>query len=248
MHAYMAEFVGTGMLLLLGNGVVCNVVLRDTKGSSSGWMVITAGWGFAVFVAVAMTARYSGAHINPAVTLGLAVAGKFAWADVLPYIGAQMAGAMAGTSLAFLAYLPHYRATEDAGLKLATFCTAPAIRMPRWNFFTEVIGTFALVFGVLLFAQPGVTIGGEAGEIGLGSIGAIPAGLLVFGIGLSLGGPTGYAINPARDLGPRIMHALLPVPRKGGGDWGYAPIPVVGPLVGAVIAAGVALGLGVVTV
>jgi len=244
MHPYMAEFVGTGLLLLLGNGVVCNVVLRGTKGAGSGWIVITAGWGFAVFVAVAVAGRYSGAHINPAVTIGLAAAGRFAIGEVLPYIGAQMAGAFVGTTLAFIAYLPHYRVTEGTGEKLATFCTAPAIRHPAWNTLTEAIGTFALVFGVLLFALPNVTVGGEAGEIGLGSLGAIPAGLLVFSIGLSLGGPTGYAINPARDLGPRIAHALLPVPGKGGSDWSYAAIPVAGPIAGALIAAAAAASLG----
>ena len=243
MHPYLAEFVGTALLLLLGNAVVCNVVLKHTKGHGSGWIVITAGWGFAVFIAVASVAEHSGAHINPAVSIGLAIAGMFEWSLVPGYIAAQLAGAFVGTSFAFLAYHQHYHATDDPALTLATFSTAPAIRSARWNLTTEAIGTVALVLPILLFSPPSVTVAEQAGEIGLGSLGAIPAGLLIFGIGLSLGGPTGYAINPARDLGPRIAHALLPVPGKGRSDWAYAWVPVAGPLVGAAIAGGAALAL-----
>ncbi len=237
MDAYVAEFIGTALLLLVGNGVVANVVLERTKGFNSGWIVITAGWGFAVFAAVACVADSSGAHINPAVTVGLAVAGKFPWADVAPYIAAQMAGAFAGTTLAFLTYYQHYQVTEDAGAKRATFCTAPAIRSAGWNLFTEVVATFVLVFVVLYFSSASMSIGGDDVPVGLGSLGAVPVGLLVFAIGMGLGGPTGYAINPARDLGPRIAHALLPVPGKGGSDWGYAWVPVIGPLLGGTLAA-----------
>lgn len=243
MHPYIAEFVGTLILLLLGNGVVCNVVLKDTKGHDSGWIVITAGWGFAVFAAVAVAGQYSGAHINPAVTLGLAVSGRFAWGDVGPYILMQLLGAFAGTALAFLSYYQHYQQTEDQQAKLATFATIPAVRSTPFNMITETIGTALLVFAILAFAPPAMIVGGEEGELGLGSLGAIPAGLLVFAIGLSLGGPTGYAINPARDLGPRLAHALLPVPGKGDSDWRYAAIPVVAPLLGAAAAGAFALAL-----
>jgi glycerol uptake facilitator protein len=246
MHPYLAEFVGTAVLLLLGNGVVCNVVLRETKGHASGWLVIATGWGLAVFVAVAMVGRFSGAHINPAVTVGLAAAERFPWAEVVPYIAAQFAGAFVGTTLAFAAYYQHYQRTQDPGATLATFATAPAIRSPGFNILTEAVGTFALVFAILLFATEGeVDIQGRTAAVGLGSLGALPAGLLVFCIGLGLGGPTGYAINPARDLGPRLAHAVLPVPGKGGSDWGYAAVPVVGPIIGGALAALAALAMGV---
>jgi glycerol uptake facilitator protein len=244
MHPYIAEVIGTGLLLLLGNGVVCNVVLNQTKGYASGWIVITAGWGLAVFAGVAVTGRFSGAHINPAVTVGLAAAGRFPWPEVGPYIAAQMVGAFLGTTASWLAYYQHYTRTDDQAAKLATFCTGPALRSPSFNLLTEAIGTFVLVFVILMFASPTVSLDGRPADIGLGSLGAVPAGLLVFGIGLSLGGPTGYAINPARDLGPRLAHAVLPVPGKGSSDWGYAPVPILGPLVGAFVAAGLVRGLG----
>jgi glycerol uptake facilitator protein len=241
--AHLAEFIGTALLVLLGDGVVANVVLPKTKGNSGGWIVITFGWGMAVFVAVWCVGGISGAHINPAVTLGLAMAGDFAWPNVAGFIIAQMLGAIVGAGLVFLFYRPHYAASDDPDAKLATFCTAPAIRDTPSNFISEVIGTFVLVLAVLWAVEPGITLEGpqfpdtQAMKMGLGSLGALPVGLLVFSIGLSLGGTTGYAINPARDLGPRIAHALLPVPRKRDSDWGYAWIPVVGPLVGAVLAA-----------
>ncbi len=237
MTPFIAEIIGTAALLLLGDGVVANVVLKDTKGHDSGWIVITTGWGLAVFVAVYMVAEVSGAHINPAVTLGLAAAGEFPWSQVPVYILAQMIGAAAGSTLVWVAYRPHFSSTMDPGAKLAVFCTGPAIRKTADNLLAEIIGTLILVFGVFLLA--GATIGDE--QLSLGSLDAVPVGLLVFAIGLSLGGPTGYAINPARDLGPRIMHALLPIPNKGGSDWGYAWIPVVGPSIGAFLAAGLYL-------
>ncbi len=229
MTAFVAEIIGTAMLLLLGNGVVGNVVLGKTKGHGSGWIVIAMGWGLAVFVAVFCVASFSGAHINPAVTVGLAAAGKFSWSLVPMYIAAQCIGGALGAALAWLHYRPHFAATDDKDLKLAVFATAPAIRNVAANFISEVIGTFVLVFGVLYIAAP---------DVGLGALDALPVGLLVLVIGLSLGGTTGYAINPARDLPPRIMHAVLPV---GGGkrdsDWGYSWIPVVGPLLGGLLAA-----------
>ncbi|MEO1448921.1 MAG: MIP/aquaporin family protein [Bacteroidota bacterium] len=239
MTPFLAEIVGTGILLLLGNGVVANVVLNRTKGHDSGWIVITAGWGMAVFVAVFMTQDISGAHLNPAVTLGLAAAGKFAWSQVPAYIAAQFIGAMIGTTLVWLTYRQHYEVTEDRDGVLATFCTAPALRGPISNLLTEAIGTFVLVFAVLYMVGPELSGGSlEGAKVGLGALGALPVGLLVFAIGLSLGGPTGYAINPARDLGPRIMHAVLPISNKRDGDWGYSWIPVLGPFLGGLIAAG----------
>ena len=209
MTPYIAEFVGTALLLLLGDGVVANVILKGTKGEGAGWITITWGWGMAVFVAVFVTAAYSGAHINPAVTIGLAVAGKFAWAMVPGYIVAQVLGAMAGAFLVWLQYRSHFDITEDPDTQLAVFATGPAIRDMAGNVISEVIGTFVLVFGVLYLAAP--SLAGPNGDPGgLGALDALPVGLLVLVIGLSLGGTTGYAINPARDLGPRIMHALLP--------------------------------------
>lgn len=247
MRACVAEFLGTALLILLGDGVVANVVLEKTKGSTSGWIVITFGWGMAVFVAVWCVGAISGAHINPAVTVGLAAAGEFPWADVAGYVAAQLLGAIAGAILVFLYYQPHYAATHDADAKLATFCTAPAIRRPISNLFCEFVGTFVLVLAVLMAVDPSIELGsptaeaaGTAGKIGLGTLGALPVGLLVLAIGLSLGGTTGYAINPARDLGPRIAHALLPVPGKRDSDWGYAWIPIIGPLSGALAAVAVA--------
>jgi len=248
-EVFLAEMIGTALLILLGNGVVANVVLKETKGHDSGWIVICAGWGFAVFVAVACVADISGAHLNPAVTVGLAAAGKMAWSTVPGYIMAQMTGALVGAALVYVFYRPHYDVTDDADAKLATFCTGPAIRSLPRNFLCEVLATAVLVLAVLMHVPAGIfTIDGlqEVDRIGLGSIGAIEVGLVVFAIGLSLGGTTGYAINPARDLGPRIAHCLLPVPGKRDSDWSYAPIPVLGPLLGALLAVGVSqlLGLG----
>jgi glycerol uptake facilitator protein len=221
------------LLILLGDGVVANVVLGKTKGNSGGWIVITTAWALAVFVGAYASAVVSGAHLNPAVSIGLAVGGGFSWGDVPMYIIAQMIGAFIGAVLVWLAYFQHWGATPDPGAKLAVFSTGPAIRNTVWNLVTEIIGTFMLVFGVL--GIRGAVMGTEA--IDLGALGALPVAFLVWGIGLSLGGPTGYAINPARDLGPRIAHAILPIPGKGSSDWGYSWIPVVGPIVGGIIGA-----------
>ncbi len=230
MTAFVAEIVGTALLLLLGNGVVANVVLRKTKGEGGGWIVITMGWGMAVFVAVFCVGAFSGAHINPAVTIGLAAAGKFSWSLVPSYIIAQCIGGALGATLVWIHYRLHFAETEDANAKLAVFCTGPAIRSMPTNLISEVIGTFVLVFGVLYLAAP---------EVGLGSLDALPVGLVVLVIGLSLGGTTGYAINPARDLPPRIMHAVLPIAGgKRDSDWSYSWVPVVGPIIGAAVAAG----------
>ncbi len=235
-NPYVFEFVGTLLLILLGNGVVANVVLNKTKGNNGGWIVITFGWAIAVFVGVYVSAAASGAHLNPIVSLALAAMGKFAWSDLPLYVLAQFLGAMAGTTLVFLAYKQHYDETTDAGLIKATFCNEPAIRNTFHNLLTEIITTFALVFGILFLS---------GAEHTLGSLDALPVALLVLGIGLSLGGATGYAINPARDLGPRIMHALLPIKNKGTSDWGYAWIPVIGPILGSLLAVGVFQLLGV---
>jgi glycerol uptake facilitator protein len=244
MQALLGEFIGTALLILLGNGVVANVVLAKTKGSGAGWIVITFGWGMAVFVGVWCVGEISGAHLNPAVTLGFSLAGKSELTLAAGYIAAQMLGAIVGAVLVFLFYYDHYVASSDADAKLGTFATAPAIRNYPVNLFSEVVGTFVLVLAGLLAVDPSIT--SEAGaesitasgdmKVGLGAIGALPTGLLVLAIGLSLGGTTGYAINPARDLGPRIAHALLPVPGKRDSDWSYAWVPVVGPILGAVVA------------
>lgn len=233
MSPFVSEIIGTAILLLLGNGVVANALLKGSKAFGSGWIVITFGWGIAVFMAVFIVGPYSGAHINPAVTVGLAAAGKFDWAQVPVYIAAQMIGALIGSSLVWVHYRLHYRDTEDPAMILATFSTGPAIRSTWDNLASEIIGTFVLVFAVLYITGP--SMGGEPGS--LGSLDALPVALVVLGIGLSLGGPTGYAINPARDLGPRIAHALLPIANKGKSDWSYAWIPVAGPVAGGVLAA-----------
>jgi glycerol uptake facilitator protein len=235
MEAYLGEVLGTFLLMLLGNGVVANVVLNKTKGHDSGWIVITWGWGIAVFVAVFAVGSISGAHINPAVTLGLATVGKFSWSLVPGYIVAQLIGAFWGTSIVWLMYKDHYDETPDQEAKLATFSTIPAIRNNASNLLSEIIGTFVLVLAVLYIAEP---------EIGLGALSSLPVGLLVFGIGMGLGGTTGYAINPARDLGPRVAHSVLPIKGKGSSNWDYAWIPIVGPVIGAFIAAGVYIALG----
>ena len=228
MHPFPGEFIGTALLIILGDGVVANVVLNKTKGNNSGWIVISFGWGIAVFVGVYVAGPLSGAHLNPAVTLALATLDKFQWADVPAYIGAQMLGAISGSVIVWLSYRKHFNATTDGDTKLAVFCTAPAIRSSFNNLVTEIIGTFVLVFGILFIVAP---------QSSLGSLNALPVALLVLGIGLSLGGPTGYAINPARDLGPRIAHFILPIPNKRNSNWSYAWIPVVGPLIGGVLAA-----------
>ena len=239
MNVYLIEFIGTAVLLLLGNGVVANLVLKDTKGGNLGWVGISLAWGIAVFCGVFISADVSGAHINPAVTFALALAGKFDWGLVPGYFIAQILGAMMGNLLVWLTYKKHYEATTDQPAILATFSTAPAIRKPFWNFVTEAIGTFMLVLGVFFIA--GGSMGDES--ISLGSLDALPVALLVMGIGFSLGGPTGYAINPARDLGPRIMHTILPIKNKGSSDWKYAWVPILGPLFGSLVAALVFLGI-----
>jgi glycerol uptake facilitator protein len=242
MQTVLAETIGTMLLVLLGDGVVANVVLNRTKGQNGGWIVITVGWGVAVAMAVYAVGRISGAHLNPAVTIGLAAIGGFPWADVPGYILAQMVGAFAGSVLVWVSYLPHWRVTADPASKLAVFATGPAMRSPGANFVTEVIGTAVLLFGILAIAANAQTLS-RPGDVDLSFVfsrGLQPllVGVLVLGIGLSLGGPTGYAINPARDLGPRLAHALLPIPGKGTSDWEYSWIPVVGPLVGGVLGAG----------
>lgn len=236
MSQFVAEFVGTLFLMLIGNGVVANVVLKDTKGFNSGWIVITTGWAFAVFTGVVIAAPYSGAHINPAVTLGLAIAGEFSWALVPKFILAQMLGAMAGSFIVWLMYKDHFDRTEDPLLKRAVFCTTPAIRNIRSNILSEIIGTFTLIFVIFYVTDP--VMGGDTETpIGMGSLGAIPVTFLVWAIGLALGGTTGYAINPARDLGPRIVYSIIPQKGKGDSDWSYSWIPVVAPILGATLAA-----------
>lgn len=232
MTSYIFEFIGTAMLMLIGNGVVANLVLKDTKGADLGWVGICIAWGIAVFIGVFISADASGAHLNPAVTFGLATAGKFSWTLVPGYIAAQVLGAMVGNLLVWATYKKQYDATDDPSAILATFATSPAIRNPFWNLVTETIGAFTLVFAIFFIA------GGSFGEeaVSLGSLDALPVALLVIGIGFGLGGPTGYAINPARDFGPRLLHALLPLKHKGTSDWNYAWIPIVGPILGGVLA------------
>jgi glycerol uptake facilitator protein len=227
MSNFFAELLGTALLILLGDGVVAGVILKDTKNENSGWIVITIGWALAVTFAVYAVGHVSGAHLNPAVTLGLAAAGKFPWGDVPAYLLAQTLGAMIGAGLVYLHYLPHWARTPDPATKLGVFCTAPAIRNTTANLISEFIGTFVLLFGLS-------ALGANHFADGLNPM---VVGALVLAIGISLGGTTGYAINPARDLGPRIMHALLPIPGKGGSDWGYAWIPVLGPILGGMAGA-----------
>lgn len=234
MSPFLAELVGTLVLVLLGDGIVANAVLRQTKGHNPGWISITAGWAFAVTIAVYCVNAISGAHLNPAVTLALAAVGKFPVANVPSYIAAQMIGGILGGILVWLAYLPHWGATEDKASKLGVFCTAPAIRHPVANLINEMIGTGMLVFGLQAMLVPGNLMAASGLDKGLAPI---LVGILVWAIGLSLGGATGYAINPARDLGPRIAHAFLPIAGKGDSDWGYAWIPVVGPILGGIAGA-----------
>jgi glycerol uptake facilitator protein len=248
MQTLLAEVVGTLLLVLLGDGVVANVVLKGTKGQNSGWIVISLGWGVAVTMAVYAVGRISGAHLNPAVTVSLAIIGSFNWAEVPGYIGAQMLGAFLGAVLVWIMYLPHWEVTPDPGAKLAVFATGPAIRNPATNFICELIGTAVLVFGILAIAANAQTLS-KPGDVDLSFVfsrGLQPlvVGVLVLGIGLSLGGPTGYAINPARDLGPRLAHAVLPVAGKGPSDWEYAWIPVVAPLAGGALGAGLYFLIG----
>lgn len=236
MSPYVAEFIGTMLLLLLGDGVVANVVLNKTKGENSGWIVITFGWAMAVFIGVFCFADINEhVHLNPAVTVGMACAGKFELTDVAGYLAAQFAGAATGAFLVWLTYRDHFEVTDNPDAKLAVFCTGPAIRNPLSNLISEIIGTFVLVYCVLHITSP---------EGGLGALDALPVALTVLAIGLSLGGTTGYAINPARDLGPRVMHFLLPISGKRDSDWGYAWIPVLGPTIGGAVAAGCFLAVG----
>jgi len=235
MSQFFAEFIGTAMILCFGSGVVSNVLLTKTKGNNSGWIVITFGWAIGVFTGVLIAADASRAHLNPAVTLGLVLVGKFSASQMPLYITAQLLGAMFGSGLAWLAYKKHFDETADADAKLAVFCTIPNIRSYWYNLITEIIGTFVLVLAVLYMAKP---------DVGLGALNALPVALVVLGIGLGLGGPTGYAINPARDLGPRIMHFLLPIKDKRNSDWSYSWVPIVGPMAGASLAAATFLLLG----
>ena len=228
--------------MLLGCGVNANVVLKDTKGQGTGWIVITTGWALAVYVGVVVAAPYSGAHINPAVSIGLAAAGEFPWSDVPLYVLAQFIGAMLAAMLVWLNYRDHFDRTDEKELKLGVFSTAPAIPNTSLNLLAEITGTFVLVFAVLYFTDASITDSGQI--IGLGSLGALPVAFVVWSIGLSLGGTSGYSINPARDLGPRIMHAILPIKNKGHSDWGYSWIPVIGPILGGVLAALLSILLG----
>lgn len=242
MTAFHAEIIGTMILILLGNGVVCNVVLEKTKGNDGGWLLINFAWGLAVFAGVVIAGPYSGAHLNPAVTIGLAATGKFAWANVLPYIVAQAIGAAIGSILLVLMYRDHYFATSDKDAKLATFATAPAIRSWFPSLVSEMLGTFVLVLGALFIIGPELNIASDPeAVIGLGSVGALPIALFVTVIGMGLGGTSGYAINPVRDFVPRLMHQILPIGEKRDSDWAYSWIPIVGPLLGAIQAAGLYL-------
>lgn len=227
------EFIGTAILILFGDGVVASNCLKKSKGENGGWVVITIAWGLAVMLGVFIAGPYSGAHLNPAVTLGLAAAGTFSWSLVVPYIVSQMLGGFVGAVLVYAFYKDHYDATSDPTAKLGTFCTIPAIRNYGRNLFSEIIGTFVLVFVILALATRGNTP-----ELGMGAIGAFPVSMLIIALGMSLGGTTGYAINPARDLAPRIAHAVLPIKGKGSSDWAYSWVPVLGPVIGGFLAAG----------
>jgi glycerol uptake facilitator protein len=227
MSIFLAELLGTALLIILGNGVVANVLLNKSNGQNGGWIVITMGWAMAVFVGVLTVGAHSGAHLNSAVTLALAVAGNVAWEVVPVYLAAQLLGAFLGACVVWAAYVKQFEATDDAGAKMAVFCTSPAVRSTIPNLITEIVGTFVLIIAVFFIVKP---------EVGLGAVDALPIALVVLGIGLSLGGPTGYAINPARDLGPRLAHMILPIRNKKGNDWGYAWIPIVGPVIGSLLA------------
>jgi glycerol uptake facilitator protein len=241
MHPFMAEFIGTALLILFGGGVCANVSLKKTNGHDSGWIVIAAGWGIAVFIGAFCANEFSGAHLNPAVSIAMVVGEKLSIGSAIGYIVAQFAGAMLGATTVYLFYREHFNVTDDPDAKLGCFCNAPAIRNFKQAFFCEAVGTFALILPIFLMVTPRLASGETPIDtdpvLGLGSLGLLPVGLLVFGIGLSLGGTTGYAINPARDLGPRIIHALLPIRNKRDSDWSYAWIPVAGPITGGIIAA-----------
>jgi glycerol uptake facilitator protein len=230
MTPFVAELTGTAILLILGDGVVANVILNKTKGNGGGLISITFGWAVSVFVGVYIAASSSGAHLNPAVTVAMATLGKISWVTAGNYFIAQLLGAMLGAGIIWILYRQHFDATEDKATKLGVFCTSPSIRSTWNNLLSEMIGTFVLILGVLFITGPSQS---------LGSLDALPVALLVLAVGLGLGGTTGYAINPARDLGPRIMHALLPIQNKGGSDWGYSWIPVLGPILGALLATGI---------
>jgi glycerol uptake facilitator protein len=234
MSPLLAEVIGTMILIVLGDGVVANVVLHRTKGFASGWIVITTGWALGVTIAVYSVGSISGAHLNPAVTIGLATIGKFPWANVPGYIAAQIAGGFLGGVIVWLTYLPHWAATNDPGAKLAVFCTGPAIRHSHSNIISEVVGTLMLVLALLAVLSPANLLPGS--DLAKG-IGPLLVGVIIWAIGLSLGGQTGYAINPARDLGPRIAHAVLPIPGKGTSDWGYSWVPIFGPIIGGILGA-----------
>jgi glycerol uptake facilitator protein len=228
MNIFLGELIGSFLLILIGNGVVANVVLNKTKGNNSGWIVITIGWSMAVFVAVFVASKFSGAHLNPAVTVGMVIMKKIPSADLAPYFGGQFIGCLAGAFFNWVAYKQHFDETENQRYQLASFCTSPSIPNTLANLTTEIIATFVLVLGVFFIISPDPT---------LGSIDALPVAFLVLAIGLGLGGPTGFAINPFRDLCPRIMHSILPISNKGSSNWGYAWIPVVGPFIGGILAA-----------
>lgn len=242
MTPFIAEIVGTFILILLGCGVNANVSLKKTYGNGSGWIVITTGWAFAVYCGVVVAGPHSGAHLNPAVTIGLAAADKFSWNDVTLFIVAQFIGAMLGAFLVWLINKDHFNATEDGNTKRGVFCTAPAIPNTPINLLNEIVGTFVLVFVVLFFTDATLNEN-EPVTIGLGSLGALPVAILVWAIGMSLGGTTGYAINPARDMGPRLIHAIIPLKNKGENGWSYSWIPIIGPIIGGVFAAVLFLAL-----
>jgi len=245
MNEFIAELIGTMLLILLGCSVVANTILDKTKGNGGGWIVITTGWALGVFTGVTVAAPFSGAHLNPAITIALALTDSFPWENVPMFVMAQFIGATVGALLVWLFYYHHFNVTRDADLKLAVFCTAPAIKSPMLNFFSEALGTFVLVYAVLHVAEPQINdTSGTLVKVGMGSLGAIPVTLIVLAIGLSLGGTTGYAINPARDLGPRIIHALVPIIGKRDSNWSYAWVPVVAPLFGATIAVALTLIVG----
>ena len=243
MQPFVAEVIGTALLILFGNGVVANVVLNRTKGQGAGWLTISAGWGLAVYIGAFCSAEVSGAHLNPAVSIAMVIAKEMTVLEATAYIVAQFLGAMIGSLMVYTSYRAHFAATADGNAKLACFCTAPEIRNLPQAFICEVIGTFVLLLPIFLMASPKISLealsasGIDPPLLGLGALGLLPVGLLVLAIGVSLGGTTGYAINPARDLGPRMIHFLLPIPGKRDSDWGYAWVPVCGPLVGASLAA-----------
>tara|TARA_Y100000758_G_C15993270_1_gene401312 strand:+ start:294 stop:1028 length:735 start_codon:yes stop_codon:yes gene_type:complete len=236
MDTFLAEFIGTTILMLLGIGVNANTSLKNTiGGENSNWVLVSMGWGLSVFVAVFITGQFSGAHLNPAVTIGLATIGKFSWSLVPTYIFIQLLGAIFGSWLAYLVYIDHYRLTDNEDTVRGSFCTGPAIKNYKNNFFSEIIATFILVFGIFYIVEPNLEIQGEVVNFGLGALDALPVGILVWVIGMTLGGTTGFAINPARDFGPRLVYSLLPRKNKNA-DWPYSWVPVFGPFSGAILA------------